>query len=138
MKLRAFAFALALMAFATPASAEDFTFIVPVQLSNLPPEVDEMRVGCAALILPTASAGARMVGSRTLRVPISGGAYSGDVTVSFDASRPEDLPLVNGYSCEINSFSAGHTSYYAGQPARMFPVSPGATYRYTTGNQPLP
>ena len=137
MTLRTLIFAFAVAMASAPAAAEDFTFVVPVEVTNLPPEINRMTVSCSASIAPgTPGLPPRMIGSSATQVTISGGAYRGDVTVAFNASL-SDAGYANEYSCGITSFGnispsgsgiAYHTSDYD-DPGRFFPLDPSAPFR---------
>lgn len=80
-----------------PASAEDFTFTIPVTFNDMHPDIDRGRVRCSVSKLRPGEVGsysdANKVGEGTSDFDISGGHYSGDVRVSFDAfthQRPQD------------------------------------------------
>src|SRR2546429_1889586 len=76
---------LALLALA-PASAlaADFTFRVPVTLTNVP-SVTSIRIECGVWT-GVASAAGTVIGTAFTIVPVSDGSYSGVVTVEVDAS----------------------------------------------------
>jgi hypothetical protein len=136
MMLRSLALALALSAFAAPALAEDFTFVVPVDMRSLPPEITSMTVQCGALT----AIGGRSVGTGETVVPITGGAYRGDVTVSFNASAGLSSGSATAYSCNIRALTtATRHAYYpnAGGSSSMIPLAPGATFRPTTAETAL-
>ncbi|MHB8883417.1 MAG: hypothetical protein ACYC69_18165 [Thermodesulfovibrionales bacterium] len=89
------------------SQGEDFNFTVPVNLSNLPPEVTQGYVRCLVSRLnlvshETGSAGnAGLLGEREVSFPISAGRYSGAVEVSFNAGpnkRPSDART---YACML-------------------------------------
>jgi hypothetical protein len=131
MMLRTLALTLALSAFAAPALAEDFTFVVPVDVRSLPPEITSMSIQCGALT----AIGGRPVGTGETVVPITGGAYRGDVTVSFNASAGLSSGSATAYSCNIRALTtSARRSYYpnAGGSSSMIPLAPGATFRPIT------
>ncbi|NOX82452.1 MAG: hypothetical protein GXP06_05605 [Alphaproteobacteria bacterium] len=128
------------------ASAEDFTFTVPVSVSNLPPEIVSMRVSCSTTAAP--ENGRRMIGSEAVVVEITEGGFSGDVVVAFDATLRAERHLAVDYSCRINQFNAAfvpgvggrvyYTSYAATRPDSFFPLASGAPFVYSTGKLTLP
>ena len=87
--------ALALFVGAAAARAEDFNFTVPVQVANLPPNVEGLTVTCSAL-KPKRHDGSRPGrtwedrGPASVRVTIAGGAYRGDVIVRVNAGPGQD------------------------------------------------
>jgi zona occludens toxin (predicted ATPase) len=131
------ALAFALFLGASSARAEDFNFTVPVQASNLPPNVEGLTVVCAALARGDVGLGA--IGGASVRVAVTGGAYRDDVVVRFNANPGKDPRLATRYQC-VGAFD-GHERgvaavYFRGgskyqQP--VFPLAPGATFSLTTG-----
>jgi hypothetical protein len=143
MKLRSLMFAFALTTMSAPAFAEDFTFIVPVDVQNLAPEINRMTVSCSVGVLPgTPGVRARLIGAGRADIPISG-SYRGDVTITFNASLAGDAGYANSYTCSIPTFSAitpggiSGRAYHMGTPP-PFPLSPGAPLRLSTGEVRLP
>jgi hypothetical protein len=84
---------------ASAATAEDFEFDVPVQLSKLDPAFTQGKVACevrgmshdAATGLPTGQANA-VIASGETSFAIAEGAYGGPVSVKFNANRPKYQP----------------------------------------------
>ena len=86
-----------------PAWAADFTFTVPVALSNLPPDSRTGGVSCSLHTSPvgtprTSTVG---VGNGYGSFTISGGAYGGDVTVAVNANPGVDPATVTHFSCGL-------------------------------------
>lgn len=116
-----------------PAAA-DFTFTVPVKLSNLPP--DSRTVGVSCLVYTSATArpgGSGHVGTGFTSSPVSGGAFDGEVTVAVTTNTGVDPATVTHYSCALSitaplrgrlqTFSYG----YAAVPSTL-PLAPGAPF----------
>ena len=81
---------------ASAATAEDFEFDVPVQLSKLDPAFTQRKVTCevrhdATMAFPTAGANA-VIGSGETSFAIAQGAFNGPVSVKFNANRPKYQP----------------------------------------------
>lgn len=95
--------ALALALAPLAAHAEDFTFTVPVRLSNLPPEITAFQVNCGVNQPGTGSNfyGPRIGGTNSGERPITGGAFSGDITLAFNASPTADPSRAGVYGCEL-------------------------------------
>jgi len=117
-----------------PALAADFTFTVPVQVTNLPPDSRQGGVSCALYTSPTISAG-RDVGRSTANLPISGGAYRGEVTVAIDVRPGVDPATVTHYSCALSFYATlrdrnQQFAYWAGldTAAPRLPVTPSAPF----------
>ena len=91
------------LAAALPAYAEDFTFIVPVRLSGLPPEITHYQVGCGVNASGASGSGygPRIGGTNSGERPITGGAFSGDVTIAFNALPTADPRSASLWGCEI-------------------------------------
>jgi zona occludens toxin (predicted ATPase) len=142
------ALAFALLASAAAIRAEDFNFTVPVQVSNLPPNVEELTIVCAALA-PAATSGAanhvnfETVGYASVRVTIAGGAYRNDVAVRVNASPGKDPRMATQYRCEgtFKGRERGAVVYYFSggkQQPPVFPLAPGAPFSLSTGELRLP
>lgn len=99
------AFAAIVLGFASgPAWAADFTFTVPVALSNLPPDSRSGSVTCQLRTSPVGAprSGTVGVGNGSGSFTISGGAYRGDVTVAVNANPGVDPATVTHYSCGVS------------------------------------
>ncbi|MEO8055419.1 MAG: hypothetical protein ABI768_09700 [Acidobacteriota bacterium] len=125
------------------AYAEDFNFTVPVQASNLPPNVEGLTVSCAALTPARFSNGQASV-SETLvaaqvRVAITGGAYRGDVVVRATAPQGKDPRDAIKYRCEgwFDGHERGVQTVYFRTPTLVFPLASGAPFSLSSfGNLP--
>ena len=113
----------------------DFTFTVPVALSNLPPDSRGGFVNCIlfAPIRPGRPTGPLDGGGGSTHFTISSGAYRGEVVVPVDAPAGIDPATVTEYSCAI-SFNATlrgsdhqFSFFNLGAPT-TFPLAPGAPY----------
>ncbi len=80
------------------ATAEDFTFTVPVEITNLPPEINYGTAYCE-LIIREPGRGTRTAGNVGRGFRISGGAYRGDVTVAVNAAPGVEPGSVTHYKC---------------------------------------
>ncbi len=85
------------------AWAADFTFTVPVQLSNLPPDSRSGVVSCSlhTSAVGTPRAGTVGVGNGNGFFTPVGGAYRGEVTVTANANPGVDPATVTHYSCGL-------------------------------------
>ena len=123
---------LMLFAAAGPAWAEDFTFTVPVELSNLPPEINAGTAFCELIIKETGRA-TMTAGNRGRGFAIAGGAYRGELTIAFNANPGIEPARVTHYKCylvlrgtlrgapiEYNFRDEGYTL--------PLPLAPGATF----------
>ena len=115
--------------------AADFTFTVPVALSNLPPDSRGGFVNCTLLkaIRPGGPAAPLGGGGGSTNFTISGGAFRGNVTVPVNSPAGVDPATVTDYFCAI-SFNATlrgadhqFSFFNLGAPT-TFPVAPGAPY----------
>lgn len=88
---------------ATGLSAADFTFNVPVKISYLHPNADEVKVQCTVSKSTdfSGSPGTDQIawGQKSLGKPIGG--YSGTVVVAIDALPGKDPAAGNHYKCRI-------------------------------------
>jgi len=134
--------AAALLAFTPAAYAEDFNITVPLDMSNLPPNIAGIMVSCA-VITGEPRLGGRYVGNLTKRVDVKGGAFRGNVTINFNATAGLDPALVTHYECS-SSFvgdERGVTVHYFNDSfatSSRFPVTAGAPFRLKTGVLPIP
>jgi hypothetical protein len=94
-------FAVVALSFASgPAWAADFTFTVPVELSNLPPDSRMGQVSCLLLTRPVRAGGlGTLAGTARGTFAISGGAFRGEVTATGDANPGVDPATITNYSC---------------------------------------
>jgi hypothetical protein len=102
-------FVLALV-FSSTVSAEDFTFNIPVEISNLHPDVNQMRVLCEIEGMTNGDGD----GEPTLiNVPATGGAVNTTVQVKINAPNgmpalsPEAMPMRRGYFCKLQVSKSG-------------------------------
>ena len=123
---------------AAPCTAADFTFTVPVQVSNLPPDSRNASVHCLVYrvgrLRPGASpapdsSGAALMGTGTL----AGGAFRGEVTVTVNANPGVDPATITDYSCGL-SFVATQRgrdtqfAYWVTAVPSTLPLAPGAPF----------
>lgn len=93
---------LLVLAAATAARAEDFTFVVPVALKDLHPNITQGNVACiVSKAAGNPSAQVNVVGGGNTSFDITGGRYSGNVTVKFDAKSGYDPAEAARYRCEL-------------------------------------
>ena len=122
------ALASAILAFATlPAMAADFTFIVPVDVSNLPPEIVSFSVQCA---VSTAATGGILQTASTSLV-VRDRAYRGDVSVEVNVI-PSRRAEAAYYQCEIRDFRTSGGLVYAVNGAQPLPRASGSPFRSAT------
>lgn len=93
------------MVAASPAIAADFTFDVPLRLTNMP-GVTSVTVRC---LVSRVAAGAdgyaateNVIGRNAASVPISGGSYDGTVTVAVDNSSIHPSSEARSYMCYMS------------------------------------
>lgn len=97
---------------ATRLSAADFTFNVPVNISNLHPGVDEVRIQCAVTKGYDFGTGPLRPhpdliawGHKSLGKPVSG--YSGTVAVTIDSLPGKDPAEGKMYKCKLLLMKSG-------------------------------
>jgi hypothetical protein len=137
----------------SPASAQQFTFVVPVEVRNLPSNIDRMNINCTLYYgTPLRTIGERRTyGSTQITIPqVPGptggtvGQFIGEVTVDHNVMPGFDPTLVTHYWCTMNfqgsEGGAGVTYFDVTRPdeSPRFPVADGAALRVETGVQPLP
>ena len=120
---------------ATPAMAEDFLITVPINFSNLPPDISNFVVSCSAL---QESYGV-VVGGGDARPRMSGGEFHGDVTVRFNATAGHDPATAHYYQCRAISFytDSGMSYSFYGPSSPTFPLQAGAPMVLDTGVRPI-
>ena len=129
--------ALAFALFATPAFAEDFTLTVPVEFNALPPNVDRLWVTCQVF----EESALRATAAVSREIPITGGAYRGDVVFAFNATAGRDPALAVQYRCVAWLIGRTPTNpdqrYFGGASEaslERFPLAPGAPMVLDTGH----
>ena len=96
---------------ASAATAADFTFKVPVTLTNLP-AATYFDVGCRVYASSTPGSGQVGVG-QSIPPPqlgpssgkVTGGNFSGTVTVEVNATATTPAAMANHYTCHITIFA---------------------------------
>lgn len=96
-----------IMVFPPVVFAEDFTFNIEVEISNLHSDVNQMRILCEVEGITLKDPFA------TINVPAEGGAINTTVQVKFNATdempslSPEAMPMQKGYNCKLQVSKAG-------------------------------
>jgi hypothetical protein len=90
--------AAALAGFAQMTQATDFTLTVPVNIANLPPEIDRFYVCC---YVSTRLAGGTNVTPYVCapRTPVSGGVINSEFTIGLNATPGVDPATGTAYMC---------------------------------------
>jgi hypothetical protein len=138
------AFALAAVVLFAPAlRGEDFTITIPLQFSNLPPNVNGFLGGCWIYTNEPRLGGRSIGANNATRVDIAGGAYRGDLVLRFNAAPGQDPAAATHYECtgHFVGTDRGATVHYfttSFGPEVRFPLAAGAPFSLTTGVQPLP
>lgn len=128
---------------AAPLAAEDFTITIPLQFSNLPPNVDGFLGGCWIYTNEPRLGGRSIGANNATRVNITGGAHRGDFVLRFNAAPGMDPATATHYECtgHFVGTERGATVHYFttsfGAEIR-FPLAAGAPFSLTSGVQPLP
>lgn len=127
---------------ATTANAAQFNITIPIQVSNLPPNIDGMLLFCSVMT-GEPRLGGRYIGIGRKRVNITGGAYRGNELISFDVNPGQDPALVTHYECTgtFTGTESGATVHYYNDSiggSVRFPLTAGAPFRLKTGVLPLP
>ncbi|MSQ58679.1 MAG: hypothetical protein EXR36_03295 [Betaproteobacteria bacterium] len=100
------------------ASAEDFSFTVPFDATNLPPEIRFMRVACSVW------QGGTPIGSGQYRVAVAGGVARGEAIVTFNATKGQDPKRATRWTCGLifDEDEAGEKSFAFSDPSDSFPT----------------
>lgn len=126
-----------------PAAGPHFTFTVPLELNNLPPEINEYSVRCTVI------AGVGLLARGETRGAISSGRFRGDVVVNVTVPEPARNPSdATAYKCGLHLSGVNDLNVSATVPSNRFsymddsftrfPLAPGAPLRKTTGEIALP
>src|SRR5690242_12552087 len=92
-------FIVGVLALPLAGNAEDFNFVVPVQIDNLPPEVDVVNLVC---LVYGGGVEIGQGGATPTSMRLVGGAFHGDVTVSFNAYSGRDPHAATDYECNLS------------------------------------
>lgn len=126
---------LLLLASATLAVATDtpqFTFTVPLDLNNLPPEISNATVECFVYKHDPSTEHTRASTDQ----PIHGGAFHGDVTVRITVPTLSNPADYDRYNCGL--YLGGTAGVFVDSGGARMPLAAGALFRRTTGVQSLP
>ena len=96
---------------AASAQADDFTFSLPVEISNMHPDVHTGRVFCRVN-----DERRREVAAGGASFRLSGGSYHGVVTVAFNGSDPSRVVSAHSYSCTLLFGIEGAMGMYEPDP----------------------
>lgn len=113
-----------------------FTFTVPLQLANLPPEIRQYEVQCA---VSTASGPEWYIVSGNTRRDIVGGAVNTEVVVPVTVGRFQDPGRAVEYSCHLflHGVLEGTSWVFMDDAHTVFPLAAGApSRRYVRGTLP--
>jgi len=127
MKATAIMFCAALLAIATPAAAADFTFIVPVEITNLPAAIDSGKVRCQTMIT---NGGTSAIISDTYSPPfaIVNHGYSGTIRIESNAAPSMEPANAQTYQCtlwlHVQRAPPNASSYYAAVVLMNGPPAP--------------
>jgi len=117
------------------ALAEEFTITVPIDVRNLPPNVNGMLLACWVY------SRTGNIGIGRLRVNISGGNYRGDAVIPFNVSPGQDPATVTSYECAgsfVGEEGGGTVHYFSSSSGPTFPLASGAPFKLNTGRKPIP
>ncbi len=100
------------------AHAEDFSFSVPYDATNLPPEIRFLRVACSVWL------GGTPIGSGQYRVAVNGGTVRGEAIVAFNATHGQDPQRATRWTCGLifDEDESGEKSYAFSDPSDSFPT----------------
>jgi len=116
--------ALSAVAFGSALAAE-YEFTVPLALASMPPEISEAEVRCDIWAPRTGASGEELIGAGQTRVPVSGGAYAGDVRVSVNRSALAASRTPTSWSCYLRVYGRIGTA-----PAEFWAYDDPATGAY--------
>jgi hypothetical protein len=135
--LAAAAIATAMLAWAPPARAADFTFTVPVNVSELPPTIERGKVRCLVTRIG-GGVGVTIGDVYSPEFAITGGAYSGvqrvEITAGLRAAE------ANTYDCSLWFFvrrTDGSTGWRSAYALHIEGAVPEARIMGTDASRPL-
>ena len=112
---------------ATPVSAADFTFDVPVQVQNLP-SMHTLFLSCT---IYTAYPGGTIIGrGNSGNFPMTGGSYEGTMTIEVNADGIRPASEARAYSCSLEGLGTART----GSTYRSSPDNFRRVYETATGH----
>ena len=113
--------------FATGAWAQDYVLTVPVNISGMPPEIREIEITCSVLAPRAGSTTAlEDIGSAApVRRPVTGGAFSGDITININRSPFAGGRMATQYSCTTRAYGT-----VGGRPAEFWSYDDPTTGAY--------
>jgi hypothetical protein len=118
------------------AAAADFTINVPVTVANVP-AATALKVYCNVFKAAVGAQPSVDVGSGSTRLVLTGGKYSGTVTVAFNAKATAPAASATDYSCHLGlegkaaNGSAFESSYmvltkdWLGATGQTITITPG-------------
>ena len=118
---------------AQTALAADFTFEVPVDVSNLHPDITRATISCTAVRYPTTGGfgGGVIVGrSMDYNLTLTDRAYRGTITVEANAIAAHRPGEANGYECGLYFTTARDGLLDSSQYSRLYPPAPGSAPIY--------
>lgn len=119
------------------AHAADFNITVPINVRDFHPSIYEVVVKCSA------HDGIRLIALSSGSAPISGGSFSGDITVRFDAFSGRDPATAATYSCNMHfrgrdPRTGAVVNYFSPSSVYRFPLARGQPFNRVSGPHPIP
>ena len=119
------------------AIAADFTFNVPVTLTNVPAAV-ALHVWCGVYVKGAPGQQPALVGQAEAPVVlVTGGNYSGTVTVAVNANATTPPATVNYYNCNLSLDAKNSSGVPFQTDLQIVPEWKGATGQTITVTPPL-
>ena len=102
------------LAVAAPAGAADFTFDVPVNVSNIP-QLSRIRVDCTVSVLPAGTDGwaadSNVIGRGSTTVDVTGGSFNDTVQVTVENRGTRRSSEARSYDCYLTGTARNSAGY---------------------------
>ncbi len=117
------------------AAADDFTFDIPVRLSNMHPDIVQGKVECAVSDSTTSGFAPVQVGRNDTAFVLRDGGFNGDVTVVVNAANERIRARARSWGCAL--YLRAHDErgfrrayhYAGGGPTPRYPRDRSAPFR---------
>lgn len=97
------------------AQGNDYTIIVPVAVSDMPVELREIEINCTVSGAPAPGRSRETLGGGSVRRPLTGGGFTGDVTVAFNRTALAGSRVPTHWACSMRAYGT-----ISGSPAEFW------------------
>jgi hypothetical protein len=112
----------------------DFKFTVPIDVKDLHPDIQAVRVECVASTDEHSPYGGVTIGKKHRDFTLVNGSYRGTAIISFDANPGKEPGRAKGWACSMrfiktNGQELSHTQYCVDPVYAQYPCQAGAPIR---------